>query len=96
MSQSTLTEAEIQVLASIRIAEQEGEPTDRSTLVKGGERYWMFQEDWTDAFPSLLEKGLIEGDETGYHLTESGSPLGAKYYAERPDMYWYYYRRKDA
>ena len=93
MSQSTLTEAEIQVLASIRMAEQEGEPTDRSTLVKGGERYWMFQEGWTDAFPSLLEKGLIEGDETGYRLTESGSPLGAKYYAERPDMYWYYYQK---
>lgn len=93
MSQSTLTEAEIQVLASIRMAEQESEPTDRSTLVKGGERYWMFQEDWTEAFPTLLEKGLIEGDETGYRLTESGNPIGAKYYAERPDMYWYYYQK---
>lgn len=93
MSQSTLTEAEIQVLASIRMAEQARESTDRSTLVEGGERYWIFQEDWTDAFPTLLVKGLIEGDETGYRLTESGNPLGAKYYAERPDMYWYYYQK---
>ena len=93
MSQATLSEAEIQVLASIHMAEREDEPTDRSTLIKGGERYWLFREDWTDAFPPLLEKGLIEGDDTSYHLTELGSPLGAKYHAERPDMYWYYYQK---
>lgn len=88
-----LSEAEIQVLASLHKAEDEDTTTDKSALEKDGQRYWLFQEDWTDAFPSLLAKGLIEGDDGGYHLSESGRPLGAQYYAERPDMYWYYYQK---
>lgn len=41
----------------------------------------------------LARKGLIAGDASGYRLTESGIPLAAGLYAERPDMYWYYYQK---
>ena len=88
-----LSEAEIQVLASLQAAELDAAPTDRVTLEKGGERYWIFLEDWTEAYPSLIAKGLIDGDDSGYRLTEAGSPLGYAYNRERPDKYWYYYRR---
>ncbi len=88
-----LSEAEIQVLASLRGAELEAAPSDRAALEKGGERYWIFLEDWSGAFSSLAAKGLIEGDDAGYRLTEAGRPLGDAYQRERPDMYWYYYQR---
>lgn len=93
MDETILSEAEIQVLASLHKAESKNAPTDKAALEEGGERYWLFQEDWTDAFPSLLKKGLIESDDGGYRLSESGRPLGVQYYAERPDMYWYYYQK---
>ena len=88
-----LSEAEIQVLASLRGAEIEKEPTDRASLEKGGERYWIFLEDWSGAFSSLAKQGLIEGDDAGYRLTDAGRPLGDAYQRERPNMYWYYYQR---
>jgi ubiquinone/menaquinone biosynthesis C-methylase UbiE len=88
-----LSEAEIQVLASVQAAELDAAPTDKATLEKGGERYWIFLEDWSEAFPGLIAKGLIDGDEAGYRLTEAGRPLGYAYNRERPDKYWYYYQR---
>ena len=93
MSEAILNEAEIQVLASLHQAEEKNTLTDKATLEEGGQRYWLFQEDWTDAFLSLLAKGMIAGDDGGYHLSKSARPLGAQYYAERPDMYWYYYQK---
>ncbi|HSS63375.1 MAG TPA: class I SAM-dependent methyltransferase [Gammaproteobacteria bacterium] len=93
MSEVALSEAEIQVLASLYKAEAEEADTGKSALEEGGTRYWWFQEDWTDAFPRLLAKGLIDGDEQSYHLTRSGRPVAARYHAERPDMYWYYYQK---
>ena len=87
------SEAEIQVLASLQGAEIKEQPTDRASLEKGGERYWIFLEDWSGAFSSLAAKGLIEGDEAGYRLTDAGRPLGDAYHRERPDMYWYHYQR---
>jgi ubiquinone/menaquinone biosynthesis C-methylase UbiE len=88
-----LSEAEIQVLATLQGAELETQPTDRVSLEKGGERYWIFLEDWPNAFSSLADKGLIDGDEAGYRLTEVGRPLAHAYYQERPDYYWYYFQR---
>jgi hypothetical protein len=35
-----------------------------ASLEKGGERYWIFLEDWSEAFPILIDKGLIDGDES--------------------------------
>ncbi len=87
------SEAGIQVLATLRGAELEAQPTDRASLEKRGERYWIFLEDWSDAFSILAKQGLIEGDEVGYRLTDAGRPLGDAYHRERPDMYWYYYQR---
>ena len=86
------SEAEIQVLASLEKANIEAAPTDRASLEKSGERYWIFLEDWSEAFSGLIAKGLIEGDERGYCLTEAGRPLGHGYHRERPDMYWYYFQ----
>jgi ubiquinone/menaquinone biosynthesis C-methylase UbiE len=87
-----MNEADIQVLASIRRAEVEGEACDRATIERNEERYWMYLEDWSDSWQSLLDAGLIQGDENGYLLTDSGRPLAEHYYAERPDYFWYYYQ----
>lgn len=88
-----LTEAEIQVLASIARAEKETDPADRVALESGADRFWIFREDWDGAFDSLTENGLINGDDAGYRLTPAGRPVAHAYHAERPDMYWYYYRK---
>ncbi len=48
-----LSEAERQVLATLQGAELEAQPTDRAFLAKRGERYWIFLEDWSDAFSSM-------------------------------------------
>ncbi len=88
-----LSEAEIQILATLQGAELETQSIDRVSLEKWGERYWIFLEDWSKAFSSLADKGLIDGDEAGYRLTELGSPLAHAYYRERPDYYWYYFQR---
>ena len=88
-----LTEAEIQVLASIRNIEANGNVADDSALAKRGERYWIFKEDWTNVCEQLAEKGLVAGSSSGWSLTDDGRPLGDEYRAERADMYWYYYQR---
>ena len=87
-----MNEADIQVLASIWRAEVEGESSDRATLESKSDRYWKYLEDWSDSWWRLRDNGLIEGDDNGYRLTESGRPLAEKYYAERPDHFWYYYQ----
>jgi ubiquinone/menaquinone biosynthesis C-methylase UbiE len=93
MNDPTLNEAEVQVLASLYKAKTENASSAEASLEEEGKRFWVFKEDWASAFSSLLEKGLIEGDEEGYNLSKSGLPLGALYHAERPDMYWYYYQK---
>lgn len=57
---TNLSEAEIQVLASLYAAQNENTPTDKETLVEGGERYWIFREDRSDAFPRLVEDVLFD------------------------------------
>ena len=87
-----MNEADIQVLASIRRAELEGESSDRKSLENGADRYWKYLEDWSDSFQRLTDDGLIQGDESSYSFTERGRPLAEVYYAERPDHFWYYYQ----
>ena len=87
-----MNEADIQVLASIRRAEVEGESSDRATLESSANRYWKFLEDWSGSWQRLLDDGLIQDDADGYTLTERGRPLAEQYYAERPDHFWYYYQ----
>jgi ubiquinone/menaquinone biosynthesis C-methylase UbiE len=87
-----MNEADIQVLASVRRAEIENEPSDRATLELHADRFWTFLEDWSGSYASLIDQGLIEGDDSGYRLTESGRPLADEYHAQRPDHFWYYYQ----
>ncbi len=88
-----LHEAEIQVLASLEKARIENATTDRASLESGSARYWIYLEDWSKAFASLANKGLIAGDQRAYRLTDAGRPLARAYHRERPDMYWYYYQK---
>jgi len=88
-----LSEAEIQLLASLEKAESAGGPADRSSLEADAGRFWVFKEDWSEAYGSLVASGLIEGDETAYRLTDAGRPLARDYHRQRPDMYWYYYQQ---
>ena len=44
---SSLSEAEIQLLASLAKANQESAPTDKASLEKSGKRFWTYLEDWT-------------------------------------------------
>jgi len=87
-----MNEADIQVLASIRRGEVEGESTDRATLESSADRYWKYLEDWSESWQRLLDEGLIQGDANGYSLTEYGRPHAEHYFIERPDHYWYYYQ----
>jgi ubiquinone/menaquinone biosynthesis C-methylase UbiE len=88
-----LSEAEIQVLASLAKADIEGGPTDRSSLEANAERFWIFRENWSEAYSSLAAKELIEGDDDGYRLTDPAGPLAQEYHRRRPNMYWYYYQK---
>lgn len=88
-----LTEAEIQVLVSLHKILGEGRVADKKALAERGKRYWIFKEDWTGVCPALSEKGMIEGSDDGWHLTEQAQPIAAAYRTERVDMYWYYYQR---
>ncbi|GMQ76382.1 MAG: hypothetical protein BMS9Abin01_1659 [Gammaproteobacteria bacterium] len=65
-----LSEAEIQILSTLQMTELDAQSTDQASLEKQGERYWIFLEDWSDAFSSLIEKGLIDGDENAYRLAD--------------------------
>jgi ubiquinone/menaquinone biosynthesis C-methylase UbiE len=87
-----MNEADIQVLASIRRTEVDGESSDRATIESHADKYWKYLEDWSDSWTRLVVEGLISGDDDAYQLTESGRPLAEKYYAERPDHFWYYYQ----
>ena len=88
-----LTEAEIQVLASIQEAVSNELTASRPTLEHRSQRYWVFKQDWDAAFETLVNKQLVKKDNDQYHLTESGYPLAVQYYAQRPDLYWYYYQQ---
>lgn len=88
-----LSEAEVQVLASIEEASSNGITASRKALEERSDRYWVFKEDWTNSFIDLGNKNLISGNDAGYELTETGRPLAFDYNAERPDLYWYYYQK---
>ena len=61
-----LNEAERQLLAALREAEVEARPCGRAALEQRGERYWVFQEDWSAAFLNLRDRGLIAGEGNGF------------------------------
>ncbi len=88
-----LTEAEIQILASIAVLAADSRATRKEDVEKRGEAYWNYKEDWSGAFESLADKGLIDSDAAGLTLTEAGRPYGDKFRKERPDLYWYQYQK---
>jgi len=88
-----LTPAEAQVLAALDKAATCNAPTDRRSLERHGEWYWIFLDDGSPAFESLAAKGLIEGDGRDFRLTDAGGPLGRAYHRERPDLYHHFYRK---
>ena len=84
-------EAEMQTLALLFAAEKDGESTDHTALDKAGEGlYWIYKEDLSAAFPALLEKGFIEGDDNGYRLTDEGRPK-AEYCTKARSSHQYYH-----
>jgi len=87
-----LTEAEIQVLASIAVLEAASNPISRENVEARGEAYWTYKEDWSGTFDTLASKGLIKTGLTGLELTETGRPHAEEFRKERPDMYWYQYQ----
>jgi len=88
-----LSAAEIQVLASLDKATVENTARDRESLERNGKWFWIFLEDRSSAFASLTAKGLIDGDEAGVRLTQSGAPLAKAYNRERPDLYFFFYQK---
>ena len=87
-----MNEADIQVLATIRRTESDGDSSDRATIESHADKYWKYLEDWSGSWARLADAGFIAGDDSGYELTDSGRPLAEQYYAERPDHFWYYYQ----
>jgi len=86
-------EAEIQLLASLAKAELENLNSDEKSLEKSGHRYWIYLEDWGDAYSTLMDKELIEANEKNYRLTILGRPFALSFHQQRPDRYWYYYQK---
>lgn len=88
-----LTPAEAQVLAALDKAQADNAATDRRSLQRHGEWYWIFLDDGSPAFESLAAKGLIEGDGHDFRLTDAGGPLARAYHRERPDLYHHFYSK---
>ena len=88
-----LSEGEIQFLASLARATTDGLSTDRVSLENASERFGTFRADYNNAADNLRDKGLVTGADNALSLTEAGEPLARDYHAERPDLYWYYYRK---
>ena len=88
-----LSEGEIQFLASLARATADGLSTDRVSLENASERFGPFRADYNNAVNNLRDKGLVTGADDALSLTEAGEPLARDYHAERPDQYWYYFRK---
>ncbi len=71
---TALSEAEIQLLGTLVTAADQSEPNDRANLVRlGGRDYEDYLEDWSDAFDSLVGKGLLADRDGRYALTAEGA-----------------------
>ena len=90
---AALNEAEIQLLASLHALPAVAGENHRAALEAHGSCYGEYLHDWSDAFISLLDKGLMECLSESFRLTPSGLPLARHYHSERPSFYWYYYQQ---
>ncbi len=90
---AALSEAEIQLLATLASATDQSEPTGRANLARlGGRDYEDYLENWSDAFDSLAGKGLLAEQDGHYALTADGARCAPACRAERPGLWWYLYR----
>lgn len=88
----SFTDEEAQVLALLASQTEDAGVIDLETLDRLGQRYWIFKGDYHSAAASLAERGFVTLEAAGLALTETGAPHAATLHAERPDMYYYYYR----
>ena len=86
-----LADAEKQLLiAALQTAEAQ-ETTNLEKLRQAGAKYFRrYLLDWSEAFPSLIAKGLLREQERVYSLTEEGESQAKEARQERPGM-WYWY-----
>jgi len=91
--QADLNEAEIQLLASLHALELQDRPVTLDALEQRGEGYWIYREDWKQAYRSLADRKLIVFEDGYARLLDDGHDLAQGCYAERPDYYWYYYQQ---
>jgi ubiquinone/menaquinone biosynthesis C-methylase UbiE len=89
----SLDEAEIQLLATLHANSSVRGENHPATLEAHGSRYGEYLQDWSSAYSSLVDKGLVKRRAEAFELTPSGLPLALDYHRQRPDFYWYYYQQ---
>jgi SAM-dependent methyltransferase len=91
------TEAEIQALiALLELAHPKETPNNNfytfypKTLEEAATYFRKYRLDWTEAYASLVAKGLLVQAGSIYHLTEAGCARAEQIRADRPpNWYWY-------
>ena len=89
----SLDEAEIQLLATLHAKSSVRGENHQAALEAHGSRYGEYLQDWSSAYSSLVDKGLVKRHAEAFELTSSGLPLALDYHRQRPDYYWYYYQQ---
>jgi ubiquinone/menaquinone biosynthesis C-methylase UbiE len=91
-------EAEIQTLiALIELEQPEKTPNNIDyefypQSIEQAEKYFRkFLVDWTDAYRTLLDRGLLVNNHDGFLLTDQGEKSARQLRKERPPI-WYWYR----
>lgn len=85
------TEAEIQLLIMMLNLSEAGQKYDSDALRQFGADYFRrYQVDWTDAYSTLCQKGLLRSKGSAYGLTERGRLQAGHVRAARPP-FWYWY-----
>jgi len=66
-----MNHADIQVLATIRRTEVEGESSDKATIESHADKYWKYCENWSDA-----DKGTTVKRDSADYLKSKQHPRG--------------------
>ena len=96
-SERELCEGEIQVLiASIECLQPIETPNNMGYIfypktIEEAARYFRgVREDWTAAYPSLVQRGLMVKDANAFHLTKEGEVQAKALRLARPPLYYWY------
>jgi SAM-dependent methyltransferase len=94
----SFSEAEIQVLiALLELAQPKETPNNNfytfypKTLEEAATYFRKYRVDWTEAYASLVAKGLLVQADALYHLTEAGRAQAEQIRDARPPI-WYWYK----